>query len=60
VLLWMLDKSVKGIISLTTNVFFQRLGVCANIAAVGGACCRPIFSVCYGSVLSSVIYIIDK
>jgi hypothetical protein len=54
VLLWMLDKSVKGIISITTNVFVQRLG------AVGVACCRQVFSVCCGNVLSSVIYTVDK
>ena len=42
----MLDKFVKGIISLTTNVFVPRLGAGANIVAVGVACCRPLFSVC--------------
>jgi len=31
----MLDKSIKGIISLTTNIFFQRLGAWANIATLG-------------------------
>ena len=56
----MLDKFVKGIISLTTNVFVPRLGAGANIVAVGVACCRPLFSVWCGSLLSSTIYIVDN
>jgi hypothetical protein len=43
VLLWMLGKSVKGIISLTTDVFVQSKHCC-----------------CRCSVLSSIIYIVDK
>jgi len=56
----MLVKSVKGSISLITNIFVQKLGAWANIAVVGVACCHPVFSVCCGSVCRPLLTLLTS